>query len=255
MAHNIAPMGDREPTQVPGPQLDDKEILTSYILIAIIIVFFLILLVRIFAGNKTANVKGPVVIDVQRTRHIEVKDLAKHLQTRREKLVAVLAGRLSVLTYKPQLEKITKNLKKFIDQIPDSAAKIELEEAMAVAIHSQEGSLEYEDNKKTGKECLNELVGHMEMIESALQKGLIQNGFLDLTPMTELLLSLEGDLQNAVLSPDKKPVENISLTAGNNKKIKGLGESTENYNHIKYDKEFKRGYGNVLGSMEFEAFD
>lgn len=275
-------MSGKKPIQVSNSLLPDSKLFVSYILVAIIIVLFLILLMRIFAGDGPPNtVDGPVVIDARQTRHIKVKELAEHLRNRREKLSAAMKSEIVIALHKPQIEKINKNLKRFISQIPKSTEKDELYDHMMTSIQlsnakglsdtirKQEDSLEHGDvenehsrrkndysNGKTGKECFNEMIGKIEMIENALTKGLISNGFLDLTPMTDLLLSLDQKINNEVLPSDKKIMENISLTnAQIGQKCKGFGDSCETLNHQKIDKEFKGGYQNTIGSMEFESFD
>lgn len=237
----------------------NKDMLLGYILVAIIIILTLILLVRILSANKPKSLKGPVVIDSHRTKHIEVKELAEHLQNRKEKLKGALGGQLSIALYKPQLEKITKNLKKFIDQIPESDIKTELYEQLLVDIHSQEGSLEYEDNKKTGRESLNEVIGHIDMIQKALVRGCIDKGFLDISPMTDLLILLEEEIENQKIEAKKKaaykPEEKISLTGAKVFNGKKFGDSKETENHHKIKNDFNRGDSNVIGSMEYENFD
>ncbi len=249
-------MSKTEPIEIPNPvPKSERDVVMSYILVAIIIILTLILLIRIFSGNTERNLKGPVVIDVHRTRHIEVKELAQHLRNRKEKLNAALAGKVTVALYKPQIEKITKNLKKFVDQIPQSPTKDELMEQLMVDIHSQEGSLEYEDNKKTGKDCLNEMNGYLTLIENALVKGLIATGFLDLTPMTDLLLNLENEIENNAILDKKEEVQSVGLTGIKVFNGKAFGESKEIENHLKLTKEFNRGNENTIGSMEFENFE
>ena len=228
-------MSKTEPIEIPNPvPKSERDVVMSYILVAIIIVLFLILLMRIFAGDGPPNtVDGPVVIDARQTRHIKVKELAEHLRNRREKLSAAMKSEIVIALHKPQMEKINKNLKRFISQIPKSTEKDELYDHMMTSIQlsnakglsdtirKQEDSLEHGDvenehgrrkndysNGKTGKECFNEMIGKIEMIENALTKGLISNGFLDLTPMTDLLLSLDQKINNEVLPSDKKIMEN-----------------------------------------------